>query len=440
MKTTVWSLSPSRGRTAAPALVPGSLTDLQLKTCGDCAELYVNGALAVAAKGLFNSLWGRAGLFARGTDFYATEFTCNMPNGGKIIDGAQEQTVAPDRLQAHLEIERLNQNTLYAQNKINRYLSYDCGVHWEDAPAAYDAPGFNLGLSYSCIHRRQSDGKFIQVLQRDNFLLQESDDLKNWTDVCHMIPPEQVATPEGEPLATVHVSSFTELPMPNGGTRIFLPIATRHLRYDGIAHAHSTRVYYSDDDGKTWQAAKKNVEDLERFAPWHGNMSWCESKIIRCSDGRLRMFCTRSMAPCLCYADSFDNGETWTEYGELPDMPTPTGSYALCPDPAYPGTYLMVYLNNVPIFRSTMCPRTRLALVRTDGLSFTHLMDMERLGNVVDPIEGTAEFYQILDPCINAFEDYIFVAFGRSDDIGGWSSHHAQRARFVRIDRAAAGI
>ncbi len=422
----------------APALVPGDLTTLQLKTLGDAAELYVNGALAVTAKGVYNISWGRVGLYAQGTDFYATEFACELPNGGKITDGVTEQTVAPDRLQAHLEIERLDQNTLYCQFKDNRYISYDCGLHWQDAPASFDHTGY--GLCYPSMHRRQSDGKFIQLLQKKEFLLQESDDLQNWTDVCHVIPPEKVYTPEGELLSLIHVSSFTELPMPNGGTRLFLPIATRLFRFDGHAHSHSTVVYYSDDGGRTWQAAKKNVENLERFTPWHGNMSWCESKIIRCSDGRLRMLCTRTMAPYVYYADSFDDGETWTEYGELTDMPNPSSSYAICPDPTMPGTYLMVYINNVPPFRATMCPRTRLTLVRTDGLTFTTVMDMERMTNVTCPLEGSAELYQILDPCINVFEDYIFIAFGRSNDIGGFGSHNAQRARFVRIDRAAAGI
>ncbi len=422
----------------APALKPGALTALQLKTLGDTAELYVNGALAVSAQGLYNVSFGRIGLFAEDTDFYATEFACVLPSGGKITDGVVEQTIDPEKYYAHFEIERLDQDTLYGQFKDSRYISYDCGLHWEQAPASFDntCPGY----CYPSMHRRQSDGKFIQLLQKREFLLQESDDLQNWTDVCHVIPPEQVYRPDGELLSLIHVSSFTELPMPNGGTRLFLPIATRRFRFDGAAHGHSTKVYYSDDGGKTWQAAKKNVEDLERFTPWHGNMSWCESKIVRCSDGRLRMLCTRSMAPCVYYADSFDHGETWTEYGELPELPTPNTSFAICADPSYPGTYLMIYINAQPPFHSTMCPRTRLTLVRTDGLTFTPLMDIERLNNVEAPEEGSAELYQILDPCINAFEDYIFMGFGRSDDIGGFASHNAQHIRFVRIDRAAAGI
>ncbi len=422
----------------APAFTPGTPATLQLKTLGDCAELYVNGKLAVAANGLYNVSFGRVGLFAEGTGFYAQDFTCTLPSGGKITDGVIEQTVAPEQLHAHMEIERLDQNTLYGQFKDNRYISYDCGLHFLPAPPEFKNTGYSL--SYPSIHRRQSDGKFIQVLQLKGFLVQESDDLQHWTDLCHILPPEQAFTPQGEHLAILHVSSITELPMPGGSTRLFLPIATRHFRFDGHAHGHSTRVYYSDDGGKSWQAAKKNVADLEQFTPWHGNMSWCESKVIRCSDGRLRMLCTRTLAPCVFYADSFDNGETWTEYGELTHMPTPTSSFAICPDPARPGTYLMVYVNNRPHFRSTIFPRTRITLVRTDGLTFTPVLDLDRFDNVEAPEEGAAELYQILDPCINVFEDYIFISFGRSDDIGGFSDHNAQRARFVRIDRAAAGI
>ena len=57
-------------------------------------------------------------------------------------------------------------------------------------------------------------------------------------------------------------------------------------------HIHA----FSRDGGKTWQSSRKNVCDLPNFSPWRGNMSWCESKIIRCVDGRLRMLGTRSMA------------------------------------------------------------------------------------------------------------------------------------------------
>ena len=40
------------------------------------------------------------------------------------------------------------------------------------------------------------------------------------------------------------------------------------------------------------------------------------------------------------------------------------------------------------------------------------------------------------------FEDYIFISFGRSDDIGDAEHphHNGQRIRFVRIDRKKAGL
>ncbi len=417
---------------------PDAFTTLQLQARGDSAQLYVDGELAVTAQGIYNVSFGRVGLFAEGTDFYVAQFTCTLPGGGKITDGVTEQTVAPTLMQSHMEIVRLDRDTLYGQFKTNRYISYDCGLHWATAPASFE--GTCPGYCYPSIHRRLSDGKFIQVLQLQDFLVQESDDLQHWTDLCHILSPKETLTPQGEHLAILHVSSITELPMPGGGTRLFLPIATRHFRYDGHAHSHSTKVYYSDDGGKSWQMSRKNVADLERFTPWHGNMSWCESKIIRCYDGRLRMLCTRTLAPCVYYVDSFDNGETWTEYGELTNMPTPTSSFAICPDPAHPGTYFMVYVNNPPYFRCTIFPRTRLTLVRTDGLTFTPVLDVDRFDNVSAPSEGSPELYQILDPCINVFEDYIFISFGRSDNVGDHNTHNAQRIRFVRIDRALAEI
>jgi hypothetical protein len=69
-------------------------------------------------------------------------------------------------------------------------------------------------------------------------------------------------------------------------------------------------------------------------------------------------------------------------------------------------------------------------------------LDLERFSTSENPTEGLPELYQLLDPCINVFEDYIFVAYGRSDDDGGPENphHNAQRIRFVRIDRKVAGI
>jgi hypothetical protein len=271
-------------------------------------------------------------------------------------------------------------------------------------------------------------------------MIQESDDLKNWTTLCHVLPKERIFDSKGRRLAFIHISTFTELPMPNGTSRIFLPIGFYKYN-DNTSPGHYTIVFYSDDGGKTWLESKKNVCDLPEFSPWHGNMSWCESKIIRCADGRLRMLGTRNTAPCIYYADSFDNGETWTAYGELNDMPTPTSSFAICPDPIYPGSYLMVYVNEQPYWHSCIFPRTRLTLVRTDGLTFEKILDVDRFTNFDTPTENEAELYQILDPSINAFEDYIFISYGRSIDADNRNPHHhGQRARFVRIDRKKAGI
>jgi hypothetical protein len=68
-------------------------------------------------------------------------------------------------------------------------------------------------------------------------------------------------------------------------------------------------------------------------------------------------------------------------------------------------------------------------------------LDVDRFTNFDTPIENEAELYQILDPAINVFEDYIFITYGRSIDADIRNPHHhGQRARFVRIDRKKAGI
>ena len=73
---------------------------------------------------------------------------------------------------------------------------------------------------------------------------------------------------------------------------------------------------------------------------------------------------------------------------------------------------------------------------------YEKIRDIERFNTSEDPMEGSPELYQILDPCINVFEDYMFISFGRSDDIGDADNphHNGQRIRFVRIDRKKAGL
>lgn len=445
-KEKAWFIAASCGKrykkqyyssTSLPGMEPEKYYHLQLNYAGNTAHLYVNGELALVVDGLENISYGRMGLFAKGTGLYVRSFSCNLTSG-KITDGILEQTIALDKIHSHFEIERIDQNTLYGQFEDHRYISYDLGEHFVPAPAEYNETGY--GKTYPSIHRRQSDGKFIQVLRDRGFMIRESDDLKNWKTLCYLLPQERLFDEKGRRLAFLHISSITEVPMPNGSSRIFLPVGFNHYN-ENTAAGQYTIVFYSNDGGNTWQESKKNVCDLPNFSPWHGNMSWCESKIIRCSDGRLRMFCTRNMAPCIYYADSFDDGETWTSYGELTDMPTCTSSFGVCEDPTNPGSYFMLYVAGQPHWQVCMFPRTRLTLIRTDGLHFETVMDIERFSNLDAPETGEAELYQILDPCINVFEDYIFISYGRSNDVGiQVSCHHGQRARFVRIDRRKAGI
>ena len=445
-KENAWFIAASFGKTyrkqyfsstSLPDMESDKYYQLRLVYTDCVAQLYVNNKIALVADGLENISYGRMGLFAQGTGFYTRSFTCALLSGS-ITDGIMEHTVAPDKVHSHFEIERLDQTTLYGQFEDQRYISYDLGEHFVPAPDEYS--GTSCNRTYTSIHRRQSDGKFIQVLRDKDFMVQESEDLRNWTTLCHVLPKERVFDDKGRRLAYMHVSTMTELPMPDGTTRIFLPIGF-NMYHDNMAPSQYTIVYYSDDGGKTWQSSKKNVCDLPNFSPWHGNMSWCESKIIRCADGRLRMLGTRSMAPCVFYTDSFDNGETWTAYGELSDMPTPICSFGICPDPINPGSYLMVYVNEKPYWHSCIFPRTRLTLVRTDGLTFEKVLDVDRFTNFDTPIENEAELYQILDPAINVFEDYIFITYGRSIDADIRNPHHhGQRARFVRIDRKKSGI
>lgn len=91
------------------------------------------------------------------------------------------------------------------------------------------------------------------------------------------------------------------VPLQGGGERIMFQI------YESKQGGNeSASAIWSDDAGATWQRG-------ERSNKFNGSGKSSESQTVRLPGGGVRMY-SRNSAGAISYADSFDNGQTWSAY------------------------------------------------------------------------------------------------------------------------------
>ena len=76
--------------------------------------------------------------------------------------------------------------------------------------------------------------------------------------------------------------------------------------YEASKAVTSASAIWSDDAGATWQRG-------ERSNRFNGSGKSSESQTVRLPAGGVRMY-SRNSAGAISYADSFDNGQTWSAY------------------------------------------------------------------------------------------------------------------------------
>ncbi len=379
--------------------------------------------------------WGRCGIFSHYTAVALRSFACDFPAGGKVTPGVESATFWPDEYLNFLEIERINDTDVLAFTFLKRMLSTDKGKTFTDVSDLPEWQMVNYDSDYTSILKMQN-GEFLMFNGIDDFKVYHSADMQSWTYLTQVLPTEEQYDAFGKKLAILHVSTPTEFTLPNGIRRIFMPVCFRHTNERGAITGHYTRVYYSDDAGHSWTPAADSTK--RTVGGDEPDSSISELKVILCADGNLRMYSTRNGFGCAGYFISYDNGVTWPEFVQIPQLPCAMSSFGVAADPAHPGHYFMVYVKGIPYSISTLFPRTHLVLLHsTDGIHWEELADIDRFTRV----DGTpaSEPYQILDPSITVCEDYIYVGWGRSSK-GEPNFHNAQRARYLRIDRATAGF
>ncbi len=193
--------------------------------------------------------------------------------------------------------------------------------------------------------------------------------------------------------------------------------------------------YYSDDNGKTWHEAKSKswdiTGDIERFG---------ECKVLECADGTIRMYNSWNYFGCVVCAESYDQGETWGHYFEIPELPCASSSMQFVKDIYADNdtTYYMVWVHGKPRdgIKDGNTPRSRLAMAKTtDGKNWKYVGDVWRWES---EYAFGGDICHIVDPFIQVTKDYVICGSGFSEHIcrpecGDNYSHHAQRQHIYSI-------
>ena len=200
--------------------------------------------------------------------------------------------------------------------------SRDCGLSWQEHPARENCPGACVQspwsgdwLTVTSVHRgHKEDWRTVsrQCPANGTYVHRSSDGIdgpfvsQQISDVVHGMPRQ--------PLALRHRQRWVVATAASHGP-------------DGMKHPV---VFYSDDDGHTWQRTMLETVGPHRVEWPHAGVRWqncaCEPSVVELDDGRLWML-MRTSQDNHHEAFSKDGGVTWTTpqpsrfYGTL-TMPT----------------------------------------------------------------------------------------------------------------------
>ena len=156
-------------------------------------------------------------------------------------------------------------------------------------------------------------------------------------------------------------------------------------------------VYYSDDEGRSWQEGSQ-------LTIFNTGVNVQEGKIIELPDGTLRCY-MRTDRGFLYYSDSHDRGATWELELTKSEFPSPLNAMNIERDPYEENTYYMFWeYDNKNADMTKQYPRRRSALaVSRDGCeSWQYVMDVIELD-----YEGNANVHA--NQGIRIFKDYIWL-------------------------------
>lgn len=444
-------------------LESGKWYNITMVAEGNTLKVTVDGETVLDIKKVTQVSHGRVGIFAEGASIYIDNVKCTFPDGCNIQDGVIEYTAVENVYGGAVDPTDIgNGEMIFVTDGFAAY-SNDYGKSAQlvsgsevDAEMIECDPALterftqmDPGGGYNTIMKLH-DGSFLQIKLMPDETKQGSVVYKS-TDNCHTWKHIGYVEPHfyddlGRRNYTFHNNTLTEYQLADGTWRLYMPLSFNTFKstLTGSAGGHYLKVYYSDDGGYTWKAAENDTRDIMiGYTVENLDIDWAESKVIQCSDGSMRMYYSRGTIGCLSYTESFDNGVTWEGHYSVPEMQSAKASYSVVQDKT-DGSYYMVWVNNNPVKTGGNFSRTRLSLVRSkDGKNWEFLCDLERMQEELygNDINNSTPIMQIVDPAIEATEDYIFVTMARSDGTdptrltGLQNYHNALRLRIVRIEK-----
>ena len=305
--------------------------------------------------------------------------------------------------------------TDHATARISACYSSDEGEHWSESSVLFEKPDDALNImSVSLIRMQNGDMGVLyleKILEGDIFrvlkiLARSSDEGK--TFVHTEVPVKR---------GTRGVNNDRIVRTSKG--RLLMPIANHSSTAINQIGPGVLDVYYSDDDGITWNKSKNSVH-----SPYSDYTQFQEPGVYELPDGRIWMY-ARTGYGCQYQAFSEDGGETWSE-------PSPNWRFTSPDSPMLVktvGEYTVAIFNPLPF--TCISPLTEVwgspkrtpfvcAFCKDGGLSFIDMTYNSRNGRYKSFAENC---YYIEDDLTNSYcypavievEGGFLVAYYHSD-------------------------
>lgn len=347
--------SKSRSIGSVPAEFPyGKDITLDVEVNGSQIALYVNGEREVSTNQANLAYYGNVGIATNGVKVTVSDFAYSgtgraMPGAHTFINTAS----SPD-------VFEFSDGHIYVINGPNNaFESKDNGYTWEHV---------KLG-KFSSNTIRLKSGTIV-------YTKRESEGNGNFVDYAY-VSTDNGATFDGPfPIQNYLRNRITmNNKLTEGSTgRLFFASGESG---DGVEGEGGIRVFYSDDEGRSWTGANMLALDGKtiisggeeaRMDAENTGVNCQESRVVELPDGTLRLY-TRTDEGFLYYSVSTDNGETWTAEMWPSEFISVLSAFNIEYEPSTGYYYMAWEYNNKNDNRTFQYPRTRTGLaVSYDGM------------------------------------------------------------------------
>ncbi|MDI6619653.1 MAG: sialidase family protein [Clostridiales bacterium] len=436
-----WYIADRRGKDfpeqvfyseAASYYHTGEKAVLRIRAVGNHVTLFCNNSEVVTTEQAGQVTTGRVGLFTQYADASFEHISISLLSGqGRIEKAVLEQYLLPrDEYTEGASLFWYNDKLALINVYGELFLSFDQGRTFRKAVEAETEKYRFFVQSQRTQYIRLHSGHILKI---DNYNGGKAYLSKDNGITSEMVG--QLWRQEGLPKTWKFHGGMNdmlkEVHLSDGRYRVFYCADVRaygNPEGKGKINYHWDEIYYTDDEGHTWRKSQMDTRAVSAMN------HICESRIVGCSDGSLRMYCTWNESNCMRFFVSRDNGETWEREQAMPQMRCARSSHDLHEDPYEPGTIYMVFVYCKQDKVKNPLPRARLSLIRTrNGADWEYLMDVWRWDDTDDGRKPNIN--QIVDPSITVTKDYLFVLSGRSDYAGDYF-HNQQRQQIVKIRKS----